>query len=71
MRRDNLVLCQHAIDEPAQSCPVRYVRRHAKDVVEREVGHDALADLPALHVLADRDDLARHVGPGHRVLLLA
>ena len=64
------VLREHPID----GCAERRLRRVLRDIPEEVVGckvrRDALANLPALHVLPESDDLTRHVRDGDRVLLL-
>ena len=67
---DNLVLGQHPVNWGTQGGAPRLLRCHPEDVLEREVGHDALADPPIHHGVADRDDLARHVGARDEVILL-
>ena len=70
MRREDLVLGQDAVD----GCPKRGLLDLfgdvAKDVVDGEVGRDAVADVPVLDALADCDDLDCQVRARDEVLLL-
>ena len=70
MRRNDLVLRQHTVDRRAQACRYDLFRRVSEDVVDGEVGRDALANFPALDLFTNGDDLARQVGARNDVLLL-
>ena len=65
MRRDGLVLGQDTVDGRTQRARLDRRRHLTVDVVDREVGRDALAHCPPLDILAHCDDLAGHVGHGH------
>ena len=70
MSGKDLVLREHPIDGCAERRLRHVLRDIPEEVVGRKVRRDALANLPALHVLPERDDLTRHVRDGDRVLLL-
>ena len=61
MGREYLVLSEHAVDGRAEPSMLDLLRDVTEDVVGREVGADAVADLPALDLLAERDDLSGQV----------
>ena len=61
MCRQDLVLGQDTIDGRAKRRVLVLQCDAPVDMVDVEVRADALADIPALDFLANRDDLARHV----------
>ena len=71
VRRNDLVLRQHTVDRRAQACRYDLLRRVSEDVVDGEVGRDALADFPALDLFAHGDDLARALEADRAVVTAA
>lgn len=68
--RDDLVLRQDAINLSTQTGVLDVVVDIARNVVESEVGAHAIAHLPMLNVLANRDDFPRHIRARYDVVLL-
>lgn len=70
MCRQDLILCQHAVDRPTQSRPSQFGGHDSKYMVHRKVRAHTITDGPILDVLAKGDDLSRHVGAWDQVTLL-
>ena len=70
MGGENLVFGKDAVDRASQTGSLALCGDISEDVVDSKVGTHALADLPVLHGFAHGNDLAGHVGAGHRILLL-